>query len=142
MPLIPTASQTVGPFFNFGLTTDQSLGKMGTGMRLAVRVFDGAGEPTPGDAMIELWDGASFGRLETGPDGVCEFELNPCEWITALVFARGLLGHLWTRIYFGAPVDERVPEDRRHTLQAKLVDGVWRFDIHLQGPAETVFFDL
>jgi len=29
MVLVPTPSQTVGPFFNFGLTTDASLGKMG-----------------------------------------------------------------------------------------------------------------
>jgi protocatechuate 3,4-dioxygenase alpha subunit len=38
-----------------------------------------------------------------------------------------------------------VPEDRRATLVADVVDGsdprTYRFDIRLQGPGETVFFD-
>jgi protocatechuate 3,4-dioxygenase alpha subunit len=33
-----------------------------------------------------------------------------------------------------------VPPERRGTLLAAKVDGGYRFDIHLQGPAETVFF--
>ena len=36
-----------------------------------------------------------------------------------------------------------VPEDRRGTLIAKkTAPGVYRFDIHLQGDNETVFFDV
>jgi protocatechuate 3,4-dioxygenase alpha subunit len=69
------------------------------------------------------------------------------------VFARGLLHHLSTRLYFadeaanGAdPVLHRVPEDRQPTLLAKRLPGgppvVYRFDIILQGDGETVFFDL
>lgn len=70
------------------------------------------------------------------------------------VSARGLLHHLFTRLYFEDvaaanahdPVLRRVPEDRRSTLLAKKtrVDGktVYRFDIVLQGQDETVFFDL
>lgn len=64
------------------------------------------------------------------------------------VFARGLLHHLVTRVYFPDeaednardPVLAAVPRDRRETLVAVPdVDGV-RFDIRLQGEHETVFF--
>jgi len=67
------------------------------------------------------------------------------------VFARGLLHRVVTRVYFAD--EERanaqdavlaaVPEDRRATLLARPDgDAAYRFDIHLQGPAETVFFEL
>lgn len=73
--------------------------------------------------------------------------------ISVFVFARGLLDHLRTRVYFedaGAnatdPVLRLVPEQRRSTLLAKraAAEGriVYRFDIVLQGDNETVFFDL
>ena len=76
--------------------------------------------------------------------------------ISLSVFARGLLKHLVTRIYFAdeAAANEKDPvlqtiEDagRRGTLMAvKREDGaippVYQFDIHLQGPRETVFFDV
>lgn len=70
------------------------------------------------------------------------------------VFARGLLNHVCTRIYFAGnpandadPVLATVPEDRRATLLAQPdgeMDGVarYRFDIVLQGDGETVFFDV
>ncbi len=66
------------------------------------------------------------------------------------VFARGLLKRLVTRIYFeGAPENDRdlvlslVPTNRRATLVAKRESGTnrFRFDIVLQGPGETVFFE-
>ena len=67
------------------------------------------------------------------------------------VLARGLLNHLATRLYFAVeaandanPVLQRVPAERRATLlaQPESVAGklVYRFDIILQGEAETVFF--
>lgn len=64
------------------------------------------------------------------------------------VFARGMLQRCVTRIYFADepeanavdPVLGRVPEGRRDTLLAQPVEGGYRFDIHLQGPEETVFF--
>jgi protocatechuate 3,4-dioxygenase alpha subunit len=34
-----------------------------------------------------------------------------------------------------------VPAERRDTLIAKREGGVYRFDIHMQGDRETVFFD-
>ena len=66
------------------------------------------------------------------------------------VFARGLLRHLYTRIYFDGdpaldqdPLLSVVPEDRRRTLLARRpADGTWEFVIRLQGDDETVFFDI
>jgi len=66
------------------------------------------------------------------------------------VFARGLLDRVVTRIYFpdhaGAhaadPVLASVPEGRRATLVAVRTEGGYRFDVRLQGPGETVFFDV
>jgi protocatechuate 3,4-dioxygenase, alpha subunit len=68
--------------------------------------------------------------------------------IDVSVFARGMLNRCVTRIYFADeseanaadPVLASVPVQRRETLLAQPVDGGYRFDIHLQGPAETVFF--
>jgi protocatechuate 3,4-dioxygenase alpha subunit len=68
--------------------------------------------------------------------------------IDVSVFARGMLHRCVTRIYFGDepeanaadPVLTRVPESRRHTLIAEPTDNGYRFDIHLQGEGETVFF--
>jgi protocatechuate 3,4-dioxygenase alpha subunit len=66
------------------------------------------------------------------------------------VFARGMLHRTVTRIYFpdhtdahhADPVLRTVPEDRRHTLIAARADDGYRFDVHLQGQHETVFFDV
>jgi protocatechuate 3,4-dioxygenase alpha subunit len=182
---VPTASQTVGPFFNFGLTANEKLGIVagpdvpGERIRLTFRVIDGEGTPTPGDSMIEIWqadafgryahplDGAGsafhgFGRLETDQDGCCRFEtIRPgrvaapdgrvqAPHISVVVFARGLLRHLHTRVYFdGDPLNDGdsvlnlVPEQRRSTLFARRSDSepaAWHFDVVLQGDSETVFF--
>jgi protocatechuate 3,4-dioxygenase, alpha subunit len=64
------------------------------------------------------------------------------------VFARGMLHRVVTRIYFADeptanvadPVLATVPPERRRTLLALPTDDGYRFDIHLQGPDETVFF--
>jgi protocatechuate 3,4-dioxygenase alpha subunit len=68
--------------------------------------------------------------------------------IDVSVFARGTLHRVVTRVYFADeaeanavdPVLARVPQDRRYTLLAQPTDDGYRFDIHLQGPSETVFF--
>jgi protocatechuate 3,4-dioxygenase alpha subunit len=98
MDLVPTPSQTVGPFFHFSLTTHQHslrciAGPQAKGERiwLSCRVIDGAGVAVS-DAMIEVWQADAegrypypgdtaadpecygFGRLATGEDGGCEFE--------------------------------------------------------------------
>jgi protocatechuate 3,4-dioxygenase alpha subunit len=68
--------------------------------------------------------------------------------------ARGMTRHAFTRIYFEGdarlaedPILALVPEHRRPTLLARASgqrDGatLYRFDIHLQGEDETVFFEL
>jgi protocatechuate 3,4-dioxygenase alpha subunit len=65
-----------------------------------------------------------------------------------LVFARGLLRHLISRIYFDGesensadPVLSAVPAHRRYTLVAQS-DGQnsFRWNVILQGDDETVFF--
>jgi protocatechuate 3,4-dioxygenase alpha subunit len=72
--------------------------------------------------------------------------------LSIAVFARGLLNHAFTRIYFADdpaigddPVLALVPAERRATLLATpgLVGGamVYTLDLVLQGEGETVFFD-
>ena len=66
------------------------------------------------------------------------------------LFARGLLMRLVTRIYFAGefanaedPILAQVAPDRRSTLvAARRDDGRYRHVIVLQGPGETVFFDV
>jgi protocatechuate 3,4-dioxygenase alpha subunit len=68
--------------------------------------------------------------------------------IAVSVFARGMLNRCVTRIYFedepeanaSDPILTAVPPDRRTTLLAQPTERGYRFDIHLQGPQETVFF--
>jgi protocatechuate 3,4-dioxygenase alpha subunit len=79
-----------------------------------------------------------------GPDG-----REQAPHLTVVIFMRGLLKHLMTRVYFADeaanasdPVLNLVPAARRATLMAvKAADGTLRWDVHLQGPLETVFFD-
>lgn len=83
------------------------------------------------------------GRV-AGPDGK-----EQAPHITVIIFMRGLLKHLMTRVYFAAdvaniadPVLNLVPPERRATLIAsRSADGALHWDVHLQGPHETVFFD-
>ncbi len=105
-----------------------------------------------------------FGRLPSDKSGTCEFEtIKPGRvpsWTDVLqaphfvisVFARGVVKRLATRAYFAGdpanaedPVLALVPENRRDTLTARSDPndpGTWRFDIHLSGDKETVFFDV
>lgn len=108
-----------------------------------------------------------FGRSGTAEDGSYWFEtVRPgrvpfdgerlqAPHVCVTVFARGLLNHAVTRLYFedeaanaGDPVLQCVPVERRATLLASRVAGrdgaqvVYRFDIVLQGAGETAFFNL
>ena len=120
----------------------------------------------PGDQQDKEIDGEfqGFGRVASDRSGCCEFEtIKPGRvpsWTDALqaphleisVFARGLLKRLVTRAYFAGdpanaedPVLALVPEDRRETLMAHpdvSQPGTWRFEVHLAGEKETVFFDI
>jgi protocatechuate 3,4-dioxygenase alpha subunit len=135
-------------------------------IRGAVR--DGAGALVQ-DALVETWqadpDGRfggafrGFGRCPTDDDGryairtrkpgvVPSADGSPqAPHLDVSVLARGLLHRVVTRIYFADepanaadPVLSSVPEDRRPTLIATREDDGYRFDIHLQGDDETVFF--
>jgi protocatechuate 3,4-dioxygenase alpha subunit len=150
----------------------------GERIRITGRVLDGEGAPVS-DAMIEIWqaddaggypdgsrpDGfAGFGRVGTGTDPQNRYWFDTIKpgatpdgqapYINVMVFMRGLLSHLYTRIYFADeealnaddPVLGGVDEARRQTLIAKREETpagtVYRFDIHMQGEWETVFFDV
>lgn len=162
----PTPGQTVGPFFGYALPFDGDSELVPPGHPAAVRlhgtVYDGAGVPVP-DALIEIWqpdtdgtvvqqpgslhrDGHTFtgwGRAATDNAGHYSFTtIAPGNGFFAMtVFARGLLDRLFTRVYLDAdaPFLATLPEDRRDTLVAAQEDGGLRFDVHLQGEAETVF---
>ncbi len=103
-----------------------------------------------------------FGRAGTDDNGVFWFETvkpgavpydddtDQAPHVLVTIFARGLLHHLSTRLYFsdeptneGDPVLQLVPAARRGTLIANREDGgsvpVYRFDILLRGEGETAF---
>lgn len=185
-----TPSQTVGPFFHFGLifggenilTTEDTIGSR---IRIKGQVTDGGGTLVP-DAMIEIWQADAkgyfnhpedpnhnqadkhfrgFGRSDTDSNGMFSFKtIKPgaVRWnefqdqaphISVRVFARGMLTHAYTRLYFSDeeeanktdPVLNLVDGKRRPTLVALQQESedlpTYRFDIALQGERETVFFD-
>jgi protocatechuate 3,4-dioxygenase alpha subunit len=188
MSNVPTASQTVGPFFSIGMsgmcsaeTTTHATG--GTSVTVRGRVLDGDERPVP-DAVLEIWhadgDGkydsqggvdqveaagvpAGFGRIATNDEGEFRFTTRMPGAVTepdgkvqaphlaVVLFMRGLLRHLVTRIYFSGesensadPVFNLVPDERRATLLASRSDGVggeYLWDVRLQGERETVFFE-
>lgn len=191
-----TPSQTVGPYFHYGLTPhdydfsevfDNNLvtpDASGERIRIEGRVFDGDGQGIS-DSMVEIWQADSagryahpadrralpnasfkgFGRAATDNNGAYSFEtIRPgavpgpngavqAPHVAAAVFSRGMLRHVYTRIYFSDepkndadPILALVPAERRATLIAKRADrnghAVYTFDIRLQGDGETVFFDI
>jgi len=190
-----TPSQTVGPFYAYGLTPNGQYDWVdtftsnlltpdvsGDRIRIVGQVFDGDGA-TVRDAVLEIWQADAqgrfadpqdkralpnsafkgFGRSGTDAEGRFSFEtIKPgivpdpdgkpqAPHIVLAVYARGLLLHLYTRIYFDDeaaknatdPVLALVPQDRRSTLIAtREPDGSYRFEVRLQGDNETVFFDV
>jgi protocatechuate 3,4-dioxygenase, alpha subunit len=101
------------------------------------------------------WRG--FGRAATDEQGRWEVRTvlpgalpGQAPHVDVSVFARGLLHRLVTRIYFpehadahaADPVLASVPAERRGTLVAVRDGEGYRFDVHLGGPAETVFFEV
>ena len=140
----PTPSQTVGPFFGFAMPFEGDAQAVESGIRIEGVVYDGAGEPVP-DAILEVFDAEQFGRCRTDSEGAFHFTVRAAHHLEVLVFARGLLRHLATRMYFpdkSDPLLETIAPERRHTLVAQKSQGGLRFDIHLQGEQETVFIQL
>lgn len=191
-----TPSQTVGPFFKYGLTpngqydwndafTNNLVTPDVSGDRIRIQgtVYDGDGMPVP-DCMLEVWQADAqgrfadpqdkralpnatfkgFGRCGTDANGAYFFDtIKPgpvpgpdgtiqAPHILVAVFARGMLLHLYTRIYFGDETANSsdavlalVPADRRATLIAQRQAGeaaIYSLDVRLQGESETVFFDI
>ena len=108
---------------------------------------------------------SGFGRCGTDPNGDYAFDtIKPGQvpdpdgkpqapHLLLAIFARGMLLHNYTRIYFDGEAANAadsvlalVPADRRATLIATRKPGngnaVYGFDIRLQGDDETVFFDM
>ncbi|WP_329140158.1 protocatechuate 3,4-dioxygenase subunit alpha [Streptomyces sp. NBC_01476] len=182
--LLPTPSQTVGPFYGYALPFPGGgdIAPVGDPSAITVHghVRDGAGDAIP-DALLEIWqpapgggrtgvpgsmrrdqvtggfagrDGVTFtgfGRIATDADGHWAVRTLPpggVPYLSVCVFARGLLDHLFTRIYLPGehtaddPLLTVLPPERRATLlAAEETPGTYRFDIRLQGPGETVFLD-
>jgi protocatechuate 3,4-dioxygenase, alpha subunit len=158
---IPTPSQTVGPFFGYALPFEDGhdAARGQRAVRIEGQLLDGAGEPVP-DGLVEMWGGLQFARCRTDPEGLFHFTVvkpapgsTPGEdapHLDLTIFARGLLRHLATRMYFpdegAANASDRtlnlIDPARRHTLIAHSEGAVLRFDIRLQGESETVFFAL
>jgi protocatechuate 3,4-dioxygenase alpha subunit len=167
-----TPSQTVGPFFSFGLRPAAELVPPDSqdAVRISGIVFDGAGEPVH-DALVEIWQADAqgayrtdfgWGRCGTDADGRFSFVTRKpgavagpdgdpqAPHLTVLVFARGLLKPVLTRLYFpdeaGAnevdPVLSSVTEPERATLVARAGNDGLEFDVHLQGEHETAFFSV
>src|SRR5262245_16013657 len=170
----PTPSQTIGPFYGYALPFAGGgeiapVGHPDT-ITLHGHVYDGAGAPIP-DALLEFWHGApgapgslrhdpvsgkiigrtgldftGFGRVPTDADGHYLVRTLPAPYVSVCVFARGLLHHLFTRIYFGqsdAFLASLEPQRRATLIAAAERDRVYRFDVRLQGGAgdETVFLE-
>jgi protocatechuate 3,4-dioxygenase, alpha subunit len=138
-------------------------------------IFDGAGNVIH-DAMIELWhadtkgnyhtqfktdDFTGFGRLGTGTENNKSFTFktikpgqvnNQAPHINIILFMRGSLHALYTRLYFADEQNEKdsllnaIDADRRNTLLAHKKNTtekiVYEFNIYMQGENETVFFDV
>src|SRR5258708_15991035 len=69
MSNVPTASQTVGPFFSIGLagmcrTELKAHASAGENISVRGRVLDGDGQPVP-DAMLEIWHADAGGKYDS-----------------------------------------------------------------------------
>ncbi|HKW07718.1 MAG TPA: protocatechuate 3,4-dioxygenase subunit alpha [Candidatus Dormibacteraeota bacterium] len=143
--MIPTPSQTVGPFFGFAMPFADDAVADAHGLRIEGQVLDGDGNPVP-DALLEVSDADQFARCRTDAEGAFHFLVHEPRlgFVSLTVFARGLLRHLNTRIYVPESEDRlpaEVAPERRHTLVARRDGAVLRFDVRLQGEGETVFFE-
>ncbi len=126
----------------------------------AAGLYNCTSEPRgPADPNFTGW-GRSATNLETGefqfdtimpgavpfPDGRMQ-----APHINFWIVARGINLGLHTRMYFAAedeankldPILSRLEHQARvPTIVVESTDGDYRFDIHLQGPNETIFFDI
>lgn len=142
---------------------------------LSGTVRDADDAPVP-DAVVELWQASPGGTFisTAGPEGTEPWfgrsltDVGGRYWFTTvkpgpvalhtgqpqaphlevLLFARGLLRHVRTRIYFADegeaneadPVLRAISPERRSTLLATATEDGFAFDVRLRGAGETVFF--
>jgi protocatechuate 3,4-dioxygenase alpha subunit len=105
--------------------------------------FSGSGRAATDEAGRFIFKTIRPGAVP-GPDGATQ-----APHIMVSLLARGILTRYWTRLYFEGdaanesdPVLQLVPAARRPTLIARrLGEGRYGFEIVVQGPRETVFFD-
>ncbi|HKP29856.1 MAG TPA: protocatechuate 3,4-dioxygenase subunit alpha [Gemmatimonadales bacterium] len=164
-----TPFQTVGPYFAVLPLEGENSASAASTIVIEGTVRDGAGAIVP-DALIETWQADATGRCDAADasfrgfaramtDESGRYEVRTempgsigkghAPHILVGVLARGVLTRLLTRIYFPGnaanatdPVLALVPESRRATLLASATaPDRYRFDIILQGPGETAFFD-
>lgn len=176
-----TPSQTIGPFFRFGTDwlAEENLVSFEypNAITLKGAVYDGAGVPVS-DAMVEIWQAdekgefpsaagstwSGFGRRLTDENGSYEIRtVKPAPvssgsgeaqapHIVMVVFARGLLKPVFTRIYF--PEEQAAnghdpllrsisdPVAKSTLIAVRESENAYRFDIRLQDSkmgAETQF---
>lgn len=171
----PTPWQTVGPFLEIGFgplaTSPDACGDVPE-LLVTGRVLDGAGDGVP-DAVLESWHAGTapragrverelpefFARSLTDARGAYELRTTrpvprpgQAPHLELVVFARGLLRALRTRVYLpdDPEANDRDPvlcavedADRRATLVAAAEGDRYVFDVRLQesgGRPETVFF--
>jgi protocatechuate 3,4-dioxygenase alpha subunit len=178
--LLTTPSQTIGPFFADGLRWKDGAvlfpeSAPGRHIRLGGTVVDGAGKTVP-DSLLEFWQADStgrfggprestcsgFGRVMTDREGRYEIRtvipgqvvgangMPQAPHVLVVLFARGLLKQVVTRVYFegeSANATDQVLAlcgKRAGTLIAArdAADAsVFRWNVVLQGGKETVFFE-
>ncbi|WP_181795404.1 protocatechuate 3,4-dioxygenase subunit alpha [Streptomyces sp. WELS2] len=120
---------------------------------------DGALRRDPATGGFAGRNGVEFtgwGRIQTDANGHWYARtLRPgargsnAPYLSVCVFARGLLVHLFTRIYLPGddaalaadPLLTRVGDRRDTLIAADEGNGTYRFDIRLQGEGETVFLE-
>lgn len=165
-----SGSQTAGPYLHIGLGPNRidlpmfggqdlgalPIGDAGARIELVGRVLDGEGAPCT-DVMVEVTQPEGFVRcFADAKTGVWRVQTvrpavvdDQSPHFTLWLAARGINRGLWTRLYLPTlgldddPALARVPAARRATLVAREVaPNRFEHDIRLQGPDETVFFEI
>lgn len=165
-----TTSQTIGPFpheaWRWATALTAQVNSSAPTVTVKGVLFDGAGVPI-NDGWVETWMPQSaalesahaipgFRRIPTNDAGEFVLQITrpaqaqagePVAFVT--VFARGLVKHQFSAVFLEddatlaqSTILEQVPAARRASLIArKQADGSYVWNIHMQGPTETVFFD-
>ena len=173
-PLLQTPSQTVGPFFGelikFGdIKYPFGPYKLKNSYRVIVNcnIFNGKGNVIE-DCFLEYCIKNNYGNDKYKFININRVKFNKrrknypisltlnnnISYTDVLIFGRGLLNHLNTRIYFYGNEKKinddvflkKLPEQNRFNLVAKYIKtfkGIryYNHDIYLNGKKETVFFD-